>query len=436
MAMARKELAMFVIGVIAASFAYGYFVADRHWFPYQVLRKSSEGFERVQEVFGWKLPNYYRLTQRTKKVATLQQAAMAPGLTLVSGIGADAQIEARIVDADGNSIYRWALNWFDLWPDATHIDPRFKPRSPPGTHVHGIVLLDNGDLVFNLERTGLYRVDGCGKIVWRLPRMTHHSVFRDDDGNFWVPSLDMVHTPRADLPGYTPPFVDYSILKVSDDGKILHEWRVADILVRNGLGSLLYISPVDDENVEVASDMLHVNDIEVFPRAVPSGVFSPGDVMLSLRNINAVIVFGKEFNGVKHVFWGSFVRQHDPDFLDGNTISVFDNNPPSAHSPLPHSRVLRVSAARPGPDVLFDGDAGQQFFTNVMGKQQRLSNGNLLLTEAVGGRAIEVTPDRRVVWDYANLVADGKIGRIDDAQRLSSSFDKPFFDNLRQHCAN
>jgi hypothetical protein len=36
--------------------------------------------------------------------------------------------------------------------------------------------------------------------------------------------------------------------------------------------------------------------------------------------------------------------------------------------------------------------------------QERLPNGNTLITEAAGGRLLEVTPDGRIVWEFINPV--------------------------------
>ena len=42
------------------------------------------------------------------------------------------------------------------------------------------------------------------------------------------------------------------------------------------------------------------------------------------------------------------------------------------------------------------------FFTEGRGSAQRLPNGNTLACEAERGRAIEVTPDGEIVWEFLN----------------------------------
>lgn len=431
----KKKFVPQIIFIILVSATYGFLSAKYELFPYGFIQSAAQGYSKIRKIFKLELPWYYVKTQRKQKVAILDKDKVSPGLTLISGIFADRQIEAKVVDFDGNDIYRWKLNWFDLWPDATHVHSDFKPISPPGTHVHGIVLMKNGDLVFNLERTGLYRVDPCGRTVWRVPRMTHHSVHLDEAGNFWVPGLDMPEDKNPDYPGYDLPYKDFKILKISELGEVVGEWSVMDLLKSNGLEGLLYLSSLKNRNPIVKGDTLHLNDIKTFPADMEEGVFSTGDVMVSLRNINMVIVLDKKLETVKHLFFGSFARQHDPDFIDGDTISLFDNNTFSKHSTSPYSRIMQLSAKDRAEKILFSGTEAQPFFASIMGKHQRLPNGNLLINEARSGRALEVDSKDQIVWEYINLVEDGVTGLMDEAQRLPAYFDRQFFARKFNECS-
>jgi hypothetical protein len=199
----KRAFIAFITGLMIVSVAYGFMVGKFRWFPYKTLAAAQQGyFHLSRQIFGEK-PWFYQPTKRTTKTTVFNPETIAPGLTLISAIGPDSTFEARVVNIEGTTIHKWSLDWFNLWPDSTHIHPRFHPRSPPGTHAHGIMLLENGDLVFNLERTGLYRVDVCGNTVWRVSRMTHHSLHRDENGNFWVPGLDIAAESRPDRPGYS-----------------------------------------------------------------------------------------------------------------------------------------------------------------------------------------------------------------------------------------
>jgi hypothetical protein len=46
----------------------------------------------------------------------------------------------------------------------------------------------------------------------------------------------------------------------------------------------------------------------------------------------------------------------------------------------------------------------------VRSAQERLANGNTLITESEGGRLLEVTPAGTIVWEYRNPVRGGEEG--------------------------
>jgi hypothetical protein len=71
-----------------------------------------------------------------------------------------------------------------------------------------------------------------------------------------------------------------------------------------------------------------------------------------------------------------------------------------------------------------------------MGDHQLLSNGNTLLTESVAGRVIEVNTSGDIVWEYFNLVGNGLVAVISDAQVLPTQLDESFFARALSKCSN
>jgi len=163
------------------------------------------------------------------------------------------------------------------------------------------------------------------------------------------------------------------------------------------------------------------------------GFFKSGDVMISLRDASTVFVFDRETEEIKFIATGQFVLQHDPDFIDSETISVFDNNSTGFPSWGPFSRIVTLSAAgRNGTEkaeVYFEGTYEQPFYTDLAGKHQWLGNGNLLVTEFATGRAFEVNREGQIVWEYVNYVGDGMVGGITDVQRLPEEYACFFSEN-------
>jgi hypothetical protein len=223
------------------------------------------------------------------------------------------------MDMDGTKLHAWRIDWFRLWPDAGHVPKRRVPRFRPGTIVHGAVLMDDGDLVFNFDQLGLVRLDRHGDVVWRLPYQTHHSVCWHDSGNLWVCGQKEHAQPDARFPNRLPPFREYTILEVTPEGEIAEEWSVPELLRENGLTGLLHLGTLNNWSTQVRDDSLHLNDVEAFPDRMEEDFFQRGGVLVSLRNVNTVFVFNRRSREIKFICTGWFVRQHDPDFVDGNT---------------------------------------------------------------------------------------------------------------------
>ena len=56
----------------------------------------------------------------------------------------------------------------------------------------------------------------------------------------------------------------------------------------------------------------------------------------------------------------------------------------------------------------YAGDADRPFYSILRSDQERLANGNTLMTESDGGRLLEVTPDGEIVWEYVNPIREGR----------------------------
>jgi hypothetical protein len=341
----------------------------------------------------------------------------------------------KVITRDGEALHRWRIDWFDgFWPDPHHIPKRSMPRKRPATHIHGIALLKNGDLVFNLAQLGMARVELCGNVVWRLPYQTHHSLHVDETGNIWVAGQKLIKERSPNLPGYRPPYWEFTVLKVTPGGETLREISIPDLLIKNELQGLLYMSATKDRSTQVSGDTLHLNDVEIFPAHLQPAVFEKGDVMISLRNVHAIMVFNPDTLNIKYLSIGKVVRQHDPDFVDGERISIFDNNLVASESQGSHSKIVVVSARNDQVQVIYSGSGEQPFYTDIMGKQQWLPNGNILITEATKGRAFEIDPEGKLVWEYFNLVDKGRLALLTEAERLPPFFTSSFFADARRKC--
>ena len=423
----KLSLVLFITSLLLFSFFYGFSSAYYQFFPFKPLvnaqYKVIDALPAVAERIGLLESPFKKYTSKTinKLTNNVSKGAYA-GLNLVTYMGKDEEIGAKIVDMQGNVVHSWAIDWFDIWPDATHVNDEDLPKSRPGTHIHGAVVLNNGDLVFNFEHLGLVRMAKSGEVVWKLPYRTHHSIHLAEDGNLWVCGQINHFEKVPRFPNYDPPFIEPTLLEVTPDGEIIREISVFDLLMDNGYWGLLCMSTLVNGSTNVAGDTLHLNDVEPFPPSMWEGFFKHGDVLVSLRNINTIFVFELETGKIKYISTGKFVRQHDPDFVDGNTISVFDNNNISSDDQKFYSRIVIVKFPQDTMEVYFQGSEEFPFFTEIMGKHQWLPNGNLLITESLQGRAFEIDKDKKLVWEYFNLIDTNEVALMEEVQRLPRDY--------------
>jgi hypothetical protein len=151
-------------------------------------------------------------------------------------------------------------------------------------------------------------------------------------------------------------------------------------------------------------DIFHLNDVEVLPPDIADQypLFAAGDIVVSLRDLHMLVVLDPATEQVKWYSNSASVFQHDADFIGDGWIGVFDNR----YDRTERGDILggsRISAVRPATGeekVLFPTELSPPFYTKWSGKWQTLDNGNLLLTEARAGRALEVTAEGAPVWEW------------------------------------
>jgi hypothetical protein len=418
----------FVLGLLALAFLTGFFSGkNRGWF-YRPLMTVEETVRGVWNAY-LDTPDYLitgkpgaplRATART-----LDPARMAPGVTLLAGYTLEG-FEAWLVDAQGERLHTWRARFSETFPEPTHLLWQARDNAIAWQGMH---LYPNGDLLLSFQDhnfpfgSGLVKLDKDSKIVWKLARNTHHDVAVDpDDGTIWVPA----HRYRPEgLPGFptlAPWYYEDTVLQIAPDGTVKDEISVLEALKdAQGLLSITYKLSTGVEE----SDPTHLNSAEPLPAAWAERFpgLAAGDLLVSLRNVNALLVIDRATKKAKRVFAGPFVRQHDADFLPNGHLLVFDNlgGDPACGG----TRVLEFDPADMGVAWRYDGCRDGGFASITRGMQESLPNGNVLIADPHGGRALEVTrdPEAKLVWEYVNVVGaeDDRplLGAITHAQRFA-----------------
>jgi hypothetical protein len=126
--------------------------------------------------------------------------------------------------------------------------------------------------------------------------------------------------------------------------------------------------------------------------------FAAGNVLLSLREIDALVVLDPRAGEVVWALRGAWRRQHDPVPLPGGELALFDNRGGRGG----HSRVLRIDPRDGAVLAEYPPPGEPALRSEQAGAVQRLANGNLLVTESQSGRALELAPDGAVVWEMSS----------------------------------
>jgi hypothetical protein len=409
-------------------FLYGLIVGRLEIFPYGALQALvSGGREWLQSPWhnaGVRPEKFLRTARSPGRGVTVNDAAAYPGQTFMTGFFGDG-LGMRLIDMSGRTLHEWRVSFRAIWPDTSHVE--VPPRTDWETHIHGAVLYPNGDVVFNFQYGGLARIDRCSRVLWKLPLQTHHSIEMASDGTLWIPSRRPRKAEVPKFPGLTPPFMEEYVLQISPEGKVLREISILDVIYGSRYEGVLSASGSHAATPTIPSDgdFTHLNDVEVLEADLAPAFpqFQAGDLLLSLRNLNLILVVDPQAQRIKWAMTGPFVRQHDPDFLPSGRISVFDNRRDDGDGrELRGSRILEVDPQTHQSVTVYGERENEFFYTETLGDHQRLPNGNLLITESEYGHAFEVTAAGKVVWSFINRWDDELAAEVERATRYPDGY--------------
>lgn len=363
------------------------------------------------------------------------------GLILISESSgeSDRSSNLKVITRNGTVVHEWFPRWNKVWGDAEGNFPGDRrPSDGYGMYLHGVALSKDGGYIANFDHLSTFKSDICGNIEWKLDNLGHHSVYIENDNEIWVGSENYIENNLQKYKNHNTPYRSWILQKIDTNGNIIKNISVNNVLEKNGLTGLLYLSNISNQITSVMGDTLHLNDIEVFPKNYKSELFSPGDLMFSLRNINAFFVINQETLKIKYFSIGQTLRHHDPDFLPNGNISVFDNRNLRPSKGIESSRVIEINPitgnGKSEIELEIETANGNPFFTDIMGNHQTLSNGNKLLVVSEEGTVMELDRNGEIIWSYTNWIDNNNTGRIFNAEILPKKIDKKFFLERKENC--
>jgi hypothetical protein len=304
--------------------------------------------------------------------------------------------QAELIDETGNVLKSWHYQPNDRWIRAE--------------------LLPNGDLlVIGAEGYGwkkgeptdyqiadsaryVVRLDWSSRLLWKRKLFAHHDVELTPSGKLLLLTFKRQMDPSIHPTVMTR--VDHLTL-LEQDGTLLKSKSLLDA-IRKDL-AFFPMRPVGPTQLGGASwvDLLHSNSIEwmhhdhLFSKHL---IYDPNNVLVCFRHQDRVAIFNWLENKVIWS-WGLNLISgpHDAQVLENGNMLLFDNGISRGWS-----RAIEIDPLSGEIVWEYRGEPPSSFFTLGRGSAQRLPNNNTLLAESDRGRAIEVTPAGRVVWEFIN----------------------------------
>ncbi|MEC3955172.1 aryl-sulfate sulfotransferase [Nocardia sp. CDC153] len=306
-----------------------------------------------------------------------------PGYTLYAPLAGNGIVD--LVDLAGERVHRWQL---------PYRPGRHARLLPGGTLAYNGTTLAAG-VLFPMWRKysggsmGKYAPDGTLLAEYR-DDLQHHDAHHYDDGRILYTAVEPLTGAaaariRGGVPGTEADGTVWAdvVREVDANGALLWEWRAA-------------------EHLDPADHVLQPHYWrEHWPLINSVHPLDEHTVVASLRSVSAVILIDRRTGRATTLADRSTVaQQHHVTPVSDSRVLLFDNGTFRTGESVTYSRVLEIDLATGELAWSYQDSPREAFFTPYMGGAQRLANGNTLITEAAFGRIFEVTPDRRICWEY------------------------------------
>ena len=285
--------------------------------------------------------NWYPARFEHSGVLRYDAARTEPGYTLYTLAG---DLSAHLIDMNGQELHRWSLSRDEVMPSAVKETRTFFGMFEP--QVEAGHLFANGDLLLVYEQkaigasdTLLVKLDKNSRILWKTQVKVHHAVAVVDDNIYALTSETKPPALQPAVPNLAGvPVIDESLSILAADGVASSRHSILDAMA-NTKNMCLTDTVPSSERI----DPLHSNSLDVLTpqtaRFIPGA--KPGNVLLSLRNLDMLVVMDLDSDTIVWALRGSWRRQHDAKMLPNGHILLFDNQ----GGLTSRSRVLEVLPA-------------------------------------------------------------------------------------------
>lgn len=357
----------------------------------QVVDRPADPFDRDYNLWVPARPTTWTGT-------TAASLEMYGDYTLFSDLTRE---EARLIDASGRVVHRWSLPQEAYWRADSGLP---QPSRQTLLRWDKVQLFPDGRLLAVVMATnatpygrGLVMMDRDSRPLWSYQGYAHHSFAVTPEGHIFTLGQRIVEQAPGEVPARWTPYIGDQLLELDANGRLLREIDLVQAIVDSPLAGIAELVR-EHRN----GDLFHANDVEYIDAALAEAhpYARPGEVLVSFRELNLLALVEPATGTLDWAITGPWVAQHDPDLLANGHILLFDNRGGLRRSNA--SRVLEIDPETRAIVWSYEGSLEDPLDSPTRGSQERLPNGNTLITDSWGGRLLEVAPDGHRVWQYWN----------------------------------
>lgn len=389
------------------------------FFPYRLVRGSLNGLEAFWEVYRSDQANFLFIDESGQANPVVHHYRSAnDGDGYIANMGGPGTLSSHcpelgcmawIMNRDGEILHTWQVDAAELWAESPHDGIKDHNKITPSS----MYVYDNGDVIVSFGSRSLFpygvgiaKFDKNSNVIWKRANYAHHWFSVAPDGSIFTPAHELADSPlqlgetRRSLECAKGQIYSDVILRLDVNGETIETIRLFDILFDAGLEGLVSES-------RTRCDPLHLNYVEYVNEQLAKDIdgLDVGDLIISLRHVNAIIVLDAGSRNIKWHLVGRTIAQHSPRLAPGGRIVIFDNY--GGDRGTGGSRIAtayfgseRVDTIYPGPNSIED----DQFFSSYAGVvdlNPDYSKALVSITEQ--GRVLEIDMNTgEVLWEYVN----------------------------------
>jgi len=318
------------------------------------------------------------------------------------------------------------------------------PDEKPIFAIEDAHLLPDGGVIFtqdlrafnNYRGQRLVRIDRSSHVLWQIQGTFSHEF--DVGGNpqrIFAITSDLRHQ----LPLIGPPlqktlYLDDQIKEYTLDGHTANSWSIANAFVNSKYSSYLLSFEINLPSMQriitpegdVLYDLLHPDSLQYLKanqaKALPFA--EEGDLLLSLRGLNAIAVFRPSNGQIVWASFGPWRHQHNARVTEDGRLTLFDNE--GSHRLVlslkgepkeePQSRVIQYDPSNNQMTVIF---ASPQIYSFWRGVYIALPDRSSIVGSDELSRILVVSPHGEIEWELRG-VPDRHLLYVPDRKQFSS----------------